>query len=210
MPPVPGSDEVGRDRDPACRARRACAWSRAAISWCRGCSITTRAYIFQNPDAASCSRFPIERDFTLIGTTDENFQGDPAGGRAVARAEIDYLCETAMRYFRRAVSPDDIVWTFAGVRSLYDDGSEEAGGCHARLSSRPSTRASAMRRCSPSTAARSRPIGRLAEAALRDARRTCFAPSRPWTARAPLPGGDFPYDGVDAAGRARRAGPGRS
>ncbi len=66
---------------------------------------------------------PYERDFTLIGTTDENFRGDPAGV-APSPNEIGYLCETASRYFRETVTPDDIVYAFAGVRSLYDDGSK--------------------------------------------------------------------------------------
>ena len=81
-------------------------------------------YIFQNPDRRVVFALPYERDFTLIGTTDENFQGDPAGV-APSGSEVAYLCETASRYFRSPVAPADIVHAFAGVRSLYDDGSKK-------------------------------------------------------------------------------------
>ena len=80
------------------------------------------AYIFQNPDGRVVFAIPFETDFTLIGTTDEDFKGD-VNSVAPSPEEINYLCEAAMEYFRQAVSPDDVVWTFAGVRALYDDGS---------------------------------------------------------------------------------------
>src|SRR5205823_3303612 len=62
------------------------------------------------------------RDFTLIGTTDCSFAGDPATV-APSADEIDYLCGVANDHFRAKISPADVVWSFAGVRSLYDDGS---------------------------------------------------------------------------------------
>ncbi len=138
---------------------------------------------------------PYERDFTLIGTTDENFQGDPAGV-APSGAEIAYLCETASRYFRQPVTPDDIVQAFAGVRSLYDDGSKKPEEVtrdyhlafdksfgHAPLLTVYGGKITTYRK--------------LAEAAMKKLA-DVFAPSRPWTARVPLPGGNFPYNGVDA------------
>ena len=80
-----------------------------------------RAYILQAADRRVVFAIPFQRDFTLIGTTDAGFTGDPA---AVAPAgdEIVYLCGVVSEYFRAAVSPADVVWAFAGVRSLYDDG----------------------------------------------------------------------------------------
>ena len=97
-----------RDRAAAAGLRAACAWSRAATSWCRGCSSTTTPTFSRMRTAASCSRIPYERDFTLIGTTDEDFKGDLAAP-AAAPAEITYLCEAASVYFRAAVTPDQVV-----------------------------------------------------------------------------------------------------
>ena len=40
--------------------------------------------------------------------------------------EIDYLCGVVNEYFRTAIGAADVVWAFAGVRSLYDDGARKA------------------------------------------------------------------------------------
>ena len=65
-----------RHRDPRSRCRRRCGWSKAATSWCAAASSTTAAICCRPPMAASCSRCRSRGDFTLIGTTDENFVGD--------------------------------------------------------------------------------------------------------------------------------------
>ncbi len=83
------------------------------------------AYLFQNPDQRIIFAIPYERDFTLIGTTDVEIQGD-AGEARIAGDEIAYLCEQASRYFAQPVKPADVVWTYAGVRPLLDDESGEA------------------------------------------------------------------------------------
>jgi len=80
------------------------------------------AYIFQNPDKRIIFAIPYERDFTLIGTTDVELQGDPGVAR-IASDEQAYLCEQASRYFKKAISNDDVVWSYAGVRPLLDDAS---------------------------------------------------------------------------------------
>ncbi len=84
-----------------------------------------RAYIFQNPDGRVVFAIPYEGDFTLIGTTDRDYQGDPAAVAATPE-EIAYLCEAASTAFARAVQQGDVVWTYSGVRPLYDDGAGEA------------------------------------------------------------------------------------
>jgi glycerol-3-phosphate dehydrogenase len=81
------------------------------------------AYIFQNPDGRIIFAIPYEGDFTLIGTTDLEHHG-PIGDVRIDRAEIDYLCAQASRYFARPVVPEHVVWTYSGVRPLLDD---EAG-----------------------------------------------------------------------------------
>ncbi|MBI1395936.1 MAG: glycerol-3-phosphate dehydrogenase [Betaproteobacteria bacterium] len=83
------------------------------------------AYVFQSPDRRIVFAIPYERDFTLVGTTDVDVDGDP-GAVAVSDDEIRYLCEQANRYFRRALRPADVVWSFCGVRPLLDDASASA------------------------------------------------------------------------------------
>jgi glycerol-3-phosphate dehydrogenase len=79
------------------------------------------AYFFQLPDGRIFFAIPYERDFTLIGTTDRD--QDPAAPICASAEEIAYLCAGASRYFARTVTPADVVWTYAGVRPLIDDGS---------------------------------------------------------------------------------------
>ena len=78
------------------------------------------AYILQQPDGRIVFTIPYERDFTLIGTTDELFEGD-ADGVAISDGEIEYLCAAVGRSFRSGVARDEIVWTYSGVRPLYED-----------------------------------------------------------------------------------------
>ena len=107
------------------RPRRASAWCRARTSWCRSCSITTAATSSRTPTGGSCSRFPYEQDFTLIGTTDQDYQGE-LGDIRISAEEIAYLCSVANGYFARQITPKDVVWTYSGVRPLYDDGASAA------------------------------------------------------------------------------------
>ena len=78
------------------------------------------AYIFQNPDKRIIFAIPYERDFTLIGTTDVEHHG-AVGEARIDAAETAYLCEQASRYFAKPVTPQDVAWTYSGVRPLLDD-----------------------------------------------------------------------------------------
>jgi glycerol-3-phosphate dehydrogenase len=78
------------------------------------------AYIFQHPDHRIVFAIPYEQDFTLIGTTDIEYHGDP-DQVTITSDEINYLCELANRYFRRVITPADVVWTYSGVRPLVED-----------------------------------------------------------------------------------------
>ncbi len=84
-----------------------------------------RCYFFQNRDGRIFFAIPYEGDFTLIGTTDKDFAGDPATV-AIDAEETDYLLAAANDYFARPVTREDIVWTYSGVRPLYDDGASAA------------------------------------------------------------------------------------
>ena len=158
-----------------------------------------RAYIFQNADQRICFAIPYLDDFTVIGTTDEDFSGDPADA-APSAAEEAYLCAAVSAYLRTPVEPASIVWRYAGVRPLRQDGASKA---------QEATRDYVLELHAPAGAppllsvfgGKLTTYRRVAEAVL--ARLARFFPGlRPaWTAPAPLPGGDFPWDGAAAVGR---------
>jgi len=85
-----------------------------------------RAYIFQNADGRIIFAIPYEHDFTLIGTTDRDYAGAPGSKPSASPEEIAYLCAAASEYFKAPVTPDEVVWTYSGVRPLYDDGASKA------------------------------------------------------------------------------------
>jgi glycerol-3-phosphate dehydrogenase len=155
-----------------------------------------RAYIFQNADSRIIFAIPYENDFTLIGTTDQDYEGDPAAV-AATEAEIGYLCAAASEYFARAVAPADVVWTYSGVRPLYDDGASAA---------QEATRDYVLHK---DGAVGEAPLlsvfggkittyRRLAMSALDQLSGDlpALAGKAGWTAGAPLPGGDFAVDGI--------------
>ena len=84
-----------------------------------------RCFIFQNADGRIVFTIPYEGKFTLIGTTDRDYQGDLAKVSA-SEAETAYLCAAVSEYFRKPVTPQDVVWSYSGVRPLYDDGQSKA------------------------------------------------------------------------------------
>ncbi|MBM3617396.1 MAG: glycerol-3-phosphate dehydrogenase [Alphaproteobacteria bacterium] len=83
------------------------------------------AYILQLPDKRILFILPFQDEFSLIGTTDIPFSGD-AKDVAITDAEVDYLLDAVNGYLMNPLSQKDIVWSYAGVRSLYDDGSSNA------------------------------------------------------------------------------------
>ncbi|EQD40876.1 glycerol-3-phosphate dehydrogenase, partial [mine drainage metagenome] len=84
-----------------------------------------QAYILQNPDHRIVFAIPFQERFTLIGTTDVPHTG-PLDHVAITPGETAYLCESVNRYFERTVRPEDVLWSYSGVRSLRDDGATEA------------------------------------------------------------------------------------
>jgi len=78
------------------------------------------AYILQNDDRRIVFVIPYQERYSLIGTTDVDFQGDPAQV-AASTAEVEYLCRAVNRYFRQRLTPADVTWSYSGVRPLYDD-----------------------------------------------------------------------------------------
>jgi len=163
-----------------------------------------RAYIFQNADGRICFAIPYERDFTLIGTTDEDFEGDPTTA-AISEHETDYLLAAVSEYLERPLSRAMIRWTYSGVRPLYDDGATRP---------QEATRDYVLHLDASAGAApllsvfggKITTFRRLAEEALAKLGPTFPKMRGPWTAGSRLPGGDIPVNGFDdwAKGIARR------
>jgi glycerol-3-phosphate dehydrogenase len=152
-----------------------------------------RCYLFQNADGRICFAIPYEQDFTLIGTTDEEYAGDPAAVSVTAADEV-YLCDAISTYLRRPVTPADIVWRYAGVRPLRDDGATKA---------QEATRDYVLELAgSPPVLSvfggKITTYRRLAEAAMAKLAPLFPGLRGPWTAGAPLPGGDFAWNGAAA------------
>ncbi len=106
--------------------------SRAAVRLIKGSHIVVRklfegdqSYILQQPDKRIIFAIPYERDFTLIGTTDVPYDGEP-GPVSISQDETDYLCSCINRSFAKNIGPADVVWSYSGVRPLYDDAAENA------------------------------------------------------------------------------------
>ena len=76
--------------------------------------------MFQNPDGRIIFAIPYEQDYTLIGTTDEPYELSD-GPIEISKGETDYLLQAANQYFAKEITKDDIVWSYAGVRPLYDN-----------------------------------------------------------------------------------------
>ncbi len=155
-----------------------------------------RCYIFQNADGRICFAIPYEDDFTLIGTTDQDYQGDPAAVTASAQEEA-YLCAAVSAYLRQPVTPSDIVWRYAGVRPLRDDGARAAQEATRDYSFTLTGQGDAPRLLSV-FGGKITTYRRLAEAALHRLAPVFPGMGRAWTSGAPLPGGDFPWDGKPA------------
>ena len=120
MPRGPGSPRCSTTSSMPTLVPRS-AWSRAVTSSCRSSMSTTAAMCCATPTDGTSSSFPTSDDFTLIGTTEEDYHGDP-GEAAADSAEIAYLIAAVGEYFRRPIFEDDIVWAWSGVRALPDGG----------------------------------------------------------------------------------------
>ncbi|HXQ64833.1 MAG TPA: glycerol-3-phosphate dehydrogenase [Steroidobacteraceae bacterium] len=146
------------------------------------------AYIFQNVDRRIIFAIPYERAFTLIGTTDVEYHGDPARA-AISAEEVTYLCELGSRYFARAVTPADVVFSFSGVRPLLED--ESADPTSVTRDYRLELEADGPALLSV-FGGKITTYRRLAEDALARLMPLLGAKGAPWTHAAPLPGGDLP------------------
>ena len=149
------------------------------------------AFMLQNADRRIVFAIPYEGRFTLVGTTDEPWT-DPPARAAIGPAETRYLLDTINRYFEHRVGEADIVWSYAGIRPLYDDRAAnasavtrdyvldlDAGEARVPMLSVYGGKITTYRK--------------LAEHALRDLAPLLGISAPAWTAGAVLPGGDMPH-----------------
>jgi glycerol-3-phosphate dehydrogenase len=151
------------------------------------------SYVLQNEDRRVIFVMPYEKDYSLIGTTEIPFTGDPLKAR-ISAEEISYLCAAVSRYFRKSLDPRDVAESFSGVRPLYDDGANNASAA---------TREYVFDLDAPEGGApllsvfggKLTTYRRLAEDAIERLAPYLKPRAKRWTATAPLPGGDM--DGGD-------------
>lgn len=148
------------------------------------------AFLLQHPDQRVVFTIPYERQFTLIGTTDLAYEGDPARP-AITTAETEYLCETAGRYFRQPIQPSNVQWSYAGVRPLLDDAHTDVSKMTRdyRLELARGTHGAPLLSVFGGKITTYRG---LAQHAVDKLAARLGVKHAPWTATAPLPGGDLP------------------
>jgi glycerol-3-phosphate dehydrogenase len=155
------------------------------------------AYILQNADRRIVFAIPYEEQFTLIGTTDLPYEGDPAEA-TISPEETQYLCDVVNRHFAHGISPSDVVWSYSGVRPLFDENGGESASEVSRdyvldLEQEPGGAPLLNVFGGKITTYR-----RLAEHALQKLQPFFPEMKAPWTAAAKLPGGDIPSADFEA------------
>ncbi|NDW52792.1 glycerol-3-phosphate dehydrogenase [Aliiroseovarius sp. PrR006] len=179
-----------------------CSNSQDSVRLVRGSHIVTKklfdhdkCYFFQGTDGRIIFAIPYETDFTLIGTTDQDHD-DASIKPECTPEERDYLITFINEYLAKPISADDVVWTYSGVRPLYNDGASSASAATRDYVLKLDTTRGApflnvfggkitTYRC-------------LAEGAMEEIEKVLPVTAKPWTAGVALPGGDFAVDGVDA------------
>jgi len=176
--------------------------SSEGVRLVRGSHIVTRklfehdkSYFFQGSDGRIIFAIPYEQDFTLIGTTDQD-HSDPDTRPECSEEERDYLLDFASEYFAKPVTKEDVVWSYSGVRPLYDDGASSASAAtrdYVLTVNQPDGTAPILNVFGGKITT----YRKLAETALVDI--APFFPnlSGPWTAGVPLPGGDLAVADVE-------------
>ncbi|MGH1366969.1 MAG: glycerol-3-phosphate dehydrogenase [Maritimibacter sp.] len=176
--------------------------AQAGVRLVRGSHIVTKklfehdkCYFFQGTDGRIIFAIPYETDFTLIGTTDQD-HADASIPPECTAEEQSYLINFINEYLATPINLDDVVWTYSGVRPLYDDGASSASAA---------TRDYVLKLDTSGGAPALNVFGGkittyrcLAEGAMEQIEKVLPKSSKPWTAGVALPGGDFAVDGVDA------------
>lgn len=173
--------------------------SRETVRLVRGSHIVVpklfdhgRCYFFQGEDGRIIFAIPYEEDFTLIGTTDADHP-DADIAPECTPAEQDYLVNFASQYFDKPLQRSDVVWTYSGVRPLYDDGASSAtAATREYVLTLDQTQAPLLNVFGGKITT----YRKLAEAALAKISEALPGVSGNWTAGVAMPGGDFPVGDV--------------
>lgn len=156
-----------------------------------------KAYFLQGTDGRIVFAIPYEDDFTLIGTTDHDYEGK-LGQVSCTDEEAEYLCEFASNYFKLPIQTKDIIWTYSGVRPLYEDGAKSAtAATRDYVLSLNTGESNNLPPVLNIFGGKITTYRRLAENALRELSPFFENLSANWTAGTSLPGGDFKVDGVE-------------
>jgi glycerol-3-phosphate dehydrogenase len=170
-------------------------WVTGTLDALPGAEQRHHAFILQNDDKRVVFVIPFENDYSIIGTTDVVISGAPDSA-SISDDEVEYLCRAVNRYLTTATTPDNVIWSYAGVRSLFDDGETDASQI---------TRDYALELDSHIDRA---PIltvyggklttyRRLSERVLEKLEPMFTSMGPPWTADVALPGGALPEGGMD-------------
>jgi glycerol-3-phosphate dehydrogenase len=168
---------------------------------------TEQAFILQNTDKRIVFAIPYQEKFTLIGTTDIPVESVPDKKVEISPDEVQYLCSIVNHFFKKQVTPAEVVWSYSGVRPLFDDGSSNASAV---------TRDYVFDMDAPQGQApvlsifggKITTFRKLSEHALDELKAYFPAMKAPWTEKAKMPGGDMPdadFDRFFATVRSRWA-----
>ncbi|MGH7105785.1 MAG: glycerol-3-phosphate dehydrogenase, partial [Acetobacteraceae bacterium] len=147
------------------------------------------AYILQNPDRRIVFAIPFQDGFTLVGTTDMPHTGG-LDSVSITATETDYLCASINRYFKQSIHPQDVIWSYSGVRALREDGATDAAAVtrdYELVLERSAQGAPLL----SVLGGKITTYRRLAEAALAKLHPEIGGSTTSWTASAALPGGDM-------------------
>lgn len=154
-----------------------------------------QAYILQQSDGRIVFIIPYEGDYTLIGTTEEDYDGDLYHPN-LSDGEMKYLCDAYNYHFQDKIKSEDVIHSYSGVRPLFDDGKAESGAV---------TRDFVLHEHKEFSVPMISVFGgklttyrMLAEQVLKCLRPEFNGDAKPWTCKEPLPGGDLPDGDFDA------------
>lgn len=147
------------------------------------------AYLLQNDDNRVVFSIPYEQQFTLIGTTEMPYEGDPKDV-SISEDEVGYLCDVVNHYFADPITPEDVLWSYSGVRPLLDDGSGNMSAMSREYvleENQPKNEAFLLNIYGGKLTT----YRNLAEKATRIIARKLRCKAPDWTAKSILPGGDI-------------------
>ncbi|WP_293267369.1 glycerol-3-phosphate dehydrogenase [Neptunomonas sp.] len=148
------------------------------------------AFILQNKDDRIIFVIPYENKYSLIGTTDVEYEGDPSAV-SISKEEIDYLITVTNEHFKAQISSNDITWCYSGVRPLLDDDESDSAQAVSRDYSFEIDTADSKAPLLSVFGGKITTYRKLAEAAVDKLGEYYSDVGAAWTENTPIPGGDF-------------------